>query len=79
MSGILKFAKVAEDYYNGLKALSCAQGWEKYVVTDGEQCAFVKAAYEPAPGEVVFHCMIRNRKTMCELYKVPAENVEQSK
>ena len=32
---LLNLSKVAQAYYEGLRALSLAQGWEKYVVTDG--------------------------------------------
>lgn len=66
---IIQLAKVAQAYYEGLKAPSLAQGWEKYVATDGEQCLFVKSDYEPKEGEAVFFLTVRNRRTMCELKK----------
>ena len=65
----LELAKVAQAYYDGLKAPSLAQGWEKYVVTDGETCMFVKSDYEPKAGEAVFFLSVRNRNTSCQLYK----------
>lgn len=66
---ILELSKVAQAYYTGLKAPSLAQGWEKYVATDGEQCLFVSATYEPQVGEAVFALQTRNRNVMCQLYK----------
>lgn len=66
---IIQLSKVAQAYYEGLKAPSLAQGWEKYVATDGEQCLFVKSDYEPKEGEAVFFLAVRNRRTMCELKK----------
>lgn len=66
---IMNLAKVAQAYYEGLKAPSLAQGWEKYVATDGKQCLFVHSDYQPQPGEAVFFLAVRNRKTSCQLYK----------
>lgn len=65
----LELSKVAQAYYEGLKAPSLAQGWEKYVATDGEQCLFVKSDYEPKEGEAVFFLTTRNRKTSIQLWK----------
>ena len=45
---LLELAKVAQTYYEKLKAPSLAQGWEKYVATDGTTCMFVKSDYEPS-------------------------------
>lgn len=66
---ILELSKKAQDYYNGLRALTCASGWEKYVLTNGETCMFVDSNYEPQAGEVVFYLQTRMRNTMCELHK----------
>lgn len=66
---LLNLSKVAQAYYEGLRALSLAQGWEKYVVTDGTTSMFVNSDYEPQPGEAVFYLSVRNRRTMCQLYK----------
>lgn len=66
---ILRLAKIAQTYYDSLKAPSLAQGWEKYVVTDGETCMFVKSDYEPQEGEAVFYFCVRNRNTYCQLHK----------
>ena len=38
----LELAKVAQAYYDGLKAPSLAQGWDKYVATNGTVSMFVK-------------------------------------
>ena len=65
----LELSKVAQAYYEGLKAPSLAQGWEKYVATDGEQCLFVKSDYEPKEGEAVFFLTTRNRNTSIQLWK----------
>jgi len=65
----IALAKVAQAYYDGLKAPSLAQGWDKYVATDGENSIFVKSDYEPKKGEAVFFLTVRNRKTCCTLYK----------
>ena len=51
---LLNLSKVAQAYYDGLRAISLAQGWEKYVVTDGTTSMFVNSDYEPQPGEAVF-------------------------
>lgn len=66
---VLQFSKIAKAYYEGLRAPSLAQGWEKYVATDGNTCMFVHSDYQPQPGEAVFFLAVRNRKTSCQLYK----------
>ena len=66
---LLELAKVAQTYYEKLKAPSLAQGWEKYVATDGTTCMFVKSDYEPQKGEAVFFLAVRNRNVSCQLYK----------
>lgn len=66
---IIQLSRVAQAYYEGLKAPSLAQGWEKYVATDGEQCLFVKSDYEPKEGEAVFLLTTRQRKTSVQLWK----------
>ena len=75
---LLQMAAVAQAYYDGLRAPSMPQGWEKWVVTDGHTCMFAKACYEPQPGEAVFYCVVRNRKVCCQLYKsnIPEETPE---
>lgn len=65
----LKLSKVAQEYYEGLRAKSIVQGWEKYVATDGEQCLFVKSEYDPKPGEAVFFIATRMRNTSVQLWK----------
>lgn len=66
---IIQLSAVAQAYYEGLKATSLAQGWEKYVATDGKQCLFVKSDYEPKEGEAVFFLAVRNRNVSCTLHK----------
>lgn len=66
---IIQLSRVAQAYYEGIKAPSLAQGWEKYVATDGEQCLFVKSDYEPKEGEAVFFLTTRQRKTSVQLWK----------
>ena len=66
---IIQLSRVAQAYYEGLKAPSLAQGWEKYVATDGEQCLFVKSDYEPKEGEAVFFLTTCQRKTSVQLWK----------
>lgn len=65
----LELASVAQAYYEGLRAPSLAQGWDKYVATNGQQCMFVKSDYEPQKGEAVFFLTVRNRKVSCQLHK----------
>jgi hypothetical protein len=66
---ILELSAVAREFYDGLRAPSLAQGWEKYVVTDGTSCLFVRSDYEPQPGEAVFFLCVRNFNTSIQLYK----------
>ena len=66
---LLQLSAVAQAYYEGLRAPSLAQGWEKYVATNGTTCMFVTAAYEPQEDESVFFLCTRNRKTSCQTYK----------
>lgn len=66
---LLELSSVAQAYYEGLRAPSLAQGWEKYVATNGTTCMFVKSDYQPQPGEAVFYLVTRNRKILCQLYK----------
>ena len=65
----LELAKVAQAYYDSLKAPSLAQGWDKYVATHGTVSMFVKSDYSPKQGEAVFFLTTRNRQTACTLYK----------
>lgn len=66
---LLQLSAVAQAYYEGLKAPSLAQGWEKYVATNGTTCMFVHSDYNPQPGEAVFFLSTRNRQISCQLYK----------
>lgn len=66
---LLELSSVAQAYYEGLRAPSLAQGWEKYVATNGNTCMFVKSDYQPQPGEAVFYLVTRNRNILCQLYK----------
>lgn len=66
---ILQLATVAQAYYEGLRAPSLVQGWDKYVATDGKQCLFVKSDYEPKDGEAVFFVTTRQRNTSIQTWK----------
>lgn len=66
---LLELSSVAQAYYEGLRAPSLAQGWDKYVATDGQHCLFVHSSYQPQPGEAVFFITTRNRQTSIQLYK----------
>lgn len=73
----LQLARKAQDYYERLRANSLVNGWEKYVLTDGQFCIFVDASYKPAPGEAVFYLVTRGRGvTMCQLRFVGDEKKE---
>lgn len=65
----IELAKTAQAYYEWLRAKSLAQGWEKYVATNGTTCMFVHSDYTPQPGEAVFFLSTRNRNTSVQLYK----------
>ena len=67
---LLELSRRAQAYYERLRAPRMAQGWEKYVATDGTTCMFVNSSYDPQPGEAVFFLSTRNFNTMCQLYKV---------
>ena len=66
---LLELSAIARQYYDGLRSKNLAQGWEKYVVTEGTQCMFVKSDYQPEPGEAVFYIVVRNFNTSVQLYK----------
>ena len=66
---LLELSKVAQAYYEGLRAPSLAQGLDKYVATDGQHCLFVHSDYLPQPGEAVFFITTRNRQTSIQIYK----------
>lgn len=66
---ILELSAIARQYYDGLRSKNLAQGWEKYVATDGEHSLFVKSDYQPEPGEAVFYLVVRNFNTSIQLYK----------
>lgn len=66
---LLELSAIAREYYDGLRSRSMAQGWEKYVVTDGSSCMFVRSDYQPEPGEAVFYLVVRNYNTSIQLYK----------
>jgi hypothetical protein len=66
---LLELSAIARQYYDGLRSRNLAQGWEKYVATDGTSCMFVKSDYEPEKGEAVFYIVVRNHNTSVQLYK----------
>lgn len=66
---LLDMSQAARQYYERLRAKSLAQGWEKYVATDGYTCLFVNSSYDPQPGEAVFFLSTRNFNTSVQLYK----------
>lgn len=66
---LLELSAIAREYYDGLRSRSMAQGWEKYVVTDGSSCMFARSDYQPEPGEAVFYLVVRNYNTSIQLYK----------
>ena len=66
---LLRLSSTAQAYYEGLRAPSLVQGWEKYVVTDGTQCMIVRSDYQPEPGAAVFYIVTRNGKTSVQPYK----------
>ena len=70
---IIELSKVAKDYYNSVRTPSLKQGWEKYVLTDGKTALFVRAAYQPKKGEVVFYLVVKNKNVLCQLYKTYEE------
>jgi len=65
----LQFAQVAKDHFEAIAPKNILHGWEKYVATDGENCLIVRSDYRPKPGEIVFHCIIRNGLPSVELYR----------
>lgn len=65
----LKLADSAKRYYEKTKAKSVYHGWEKFVLTNGIECIFVNADYEPSDGEAVFYLRTQNGNTVCELKK----------
>ena len=65
---LLQLSEVAKNYYLSLRG-NIVQGWEKYVLTNGNDCLFVRADREPAPGEAIFFLQMRNRQLMCQLHK----------
>ena len=73
---IIDLSKTAQAYYESLRAKSLAQGWDKYVATNGEQSLFVKADYEPQSGEAVFFLTTRAKITSCQLYKQAQDVIE---
>lgn len=70
---IIELSKIAKDYYNSVRTPSLKQGWEKYVLTDGKTALFVRAAYQPKKGEVVFYLVVKNKNVLCQLYKTYEE------
>ncbi len=69
MASILELSSTARKYYEKLRAKSVYHGWEKYVLTNGEESMFVDASYEPVSGEAVFLLQTRSGQTMVELKK----------
>lgn len=66
---IIQMSNRAVYYYDSLKKKNLPAGWEKYVVTDGLHCLFVKSDYIPKKNEALFYLQTRNFKTLCQLYK----------
>lgn len=66
---IIYMSNRAVYYYDSLKKKNLPAGWEKYVVTNGQNCLFVKSDYIPKKNEAVFYLQTRNFRTLCQLYK----------
>ena len=66
---IIQMSNRAVYYYDSLKKKNLPAGWEKYVVTNGQNCLFVKSDYIPKKNEAVFYLQTRNFRTLCQLYK----------
>ena len=66
---LAELSEVAKKYYLRVKEPSTVIGWEKYVLTDGTNCVFVKSDYVPKQGETMFFLVMRNRNVMIQLYK----------
>ncbi len=66
---ILKASKIAEDYYNSAKPKTIASGFEKTIVTDGENCIFTTTDYNLQEGEHMFQASTRNGNTILKTVK----------
>ncbi len=65
----IQFSKIAKDHFESIMPKNISNGWEKFVTTDGLDCLIVRSDYRPKPGEIVFHCSIRNGIASAELYR----------
>lgn len=71
---ILKNSAAAIRFYEFSRPAKVINGWEKYILSDGEFCMSVRRNYWPAPGEAVFRLITRGRQTACQLISLsPAD------
>jgi len=66
---VLQKSVVARNFYEALKSSNIVSGWEKFVLTDGENCLFVDNAHQPILGETVFACQIRKGVVHIQLHR----------
>jgi hypothetical protein len=64
---IFEAKALAVAHYENLRSRNLVSGWEKYVLTNGNECLFVDSNYLPQKGEYLFYCTTRNGLTLCEL------------
>jgi hypothetical protein len=66
---ILQASKRAEEYYNAARSKTLVSGFEKTIVTDGENCIFSSSDYELQEGEYMFQASTRNGNTVIKTAK----------
>lgn len=78
---ILELSNKAQSFYEKTRSKTLFSGYEKNVLVrcDFDNCLFVKAEYEPQPGDVLFRCRTINQNTVIDLkVAVPeTETIEQ--
>lgn len=62
-------AALVQRYASEIAPANVVHGWEKYILTDGENCVLVGKDHSPNPGEAVFDVRKRNAQIVVELHR----------
>ena len=66
---VLKFGQRACDFFDSTAPKNIMWGYEKYILTDGQDCVIVRSDHKPEPGKMIFLCSIKNGIACAELYR----------
>jgi len=65
---ILDLSERAKGFYEDVRPANLVSGFEKYILTDGDRCTFLKTVNEQKleKGQEIFYCRTSNGVTLIE-------------